>query len=486
MDIKIDTGLKEKISEFFIQTVSLLFFPEDNTFGKNKSGNFINIFLNKITKKNPKSIEIIVEICYNNKKAKKIIRFKADKELMFEVGRAFYDAASEITGIYPPWGIHTGIRPAKTAGDFLENNNFYEDKTLDILINNYLMNENKAKLALETYKNGKNAIHEISKKDFSLYVAIPFCPTRCRYCSFVSYSTPKLLKLIPEYIKKLILELELIGRIAQNLDLWLKSVYIGGGTPVTFNAGALKIILSAVRDNFDLKNILEYTVECGRADVITREKLEVLKSFGVGRISVNPQSLNDDILLKNGRNHTAEDFFKAFELAREIGIKNINTDCIAGLPGETGESMIDTIDQLAQLKPENITVHTLCIKKSAELKKRAEYVPDSPELNRVLETGYNILKNAGYKPYYLYRQKYSAGNLENTGFSLDGCECLYNIYMMDEIHTIFGAGAGAMTKLVKDGRIKRIANYKYPFEYIEHDFQIERENNKNKLKILED
>jgi len=233
-----------------------------------------------------------------------------------------------------------------------------------------------------------------------------------------------------------------------------------------------------------LKNILEYTVECGRPDVITREKLEVLKNFKVDRISVNPQSLNDDILIKNGRKHTAEDFFRAFELAKDTGIKNINTDCIAGLYGETGESMLNTVERLAQLKPENITVHTLCIKKSADIKKENIYAPDSPGLNYVLEAGYNILKNAGYTPYYLYRQKYAAGNLENTGFCLERRECLYNIYMMDEIQTIFGAGAGAVTKLVKNSRIERIINYKYPFEYIAHDFQIERD--KNKLEILQD
>ena len=484
MEIKIDGDLdfKAKISEFFIQTLSLLFFPNDNTFGKNKSGNFICIK----SEKNIKSIEIFVRICYNVKAAEKK-RVISGNDMKLEAGRAFYDAASEITGVRPPWGIFTGIRPAKLAGNIAGKNENGSDErmALDILTNKYLMSEAKAKLALETYRNGKNAVPNIGKKDFSLYISVPFCPTRCGYCSFVSYSTPKLLKLIPEYIKNLVRELEYIGVLTRKLQL--KSVYIGGGTPAVLSAGELEVILQSVRSNFDLANILEYTVECGRADVITREKLELLKSSGVDRISINPQSLNDDILLKNGRNHTAEDFYGAYELARNtFGTACVNADCIVGLPGETGEGMIDTIERLARLRPDNITMHTLCIKKSADLKKRAEYTPDSPELNRVLDESYNILKSAGYKPYYMYRQKYAAGNLENTGFCLDGRACLYNIYMMDEIQTIFGAGAGAVTKLVRGDRIERIANYKYPFEYIAHDFQIERESNKNKLEILED
>ena len=491
MEINISGSLRHGISEFIIQTFSLLFFPNDNTFGKNKSGNFINIFAEYIEH----NVEIFVKICYNGSIAEKssVVTRETDenKELLLSIGRVFYEVASEMSGVYPPWGIHTGIRPAKTAGDVFEASNFDETMAIDILTNRYLMNRNKAALALETYKNGRNVLekHSISDaSDFSLYISIPFCPTRCTYCSFVSYSTPKLLKLIPKYIEKLVCELEYVGAIARSLRLCLKSVYIGGGTPAILSPSELSSVLQAVCDNFDTSKILEYTVECGRADVITREKLEVLKNFGVDRISINPQSLNDEILSKNGRGHTVQDFFDAYNLARDVGIANINADCIVGLRGETAESMLNTIEQLAQLRPENITIHTLCVKKSAELKVKQKneniYTPTSPELSRVLDEGYDILKSAEYTPYYMYRQKYAAGNLENTGFSLDECECLYNIYMMDEIQTIFGAGAGAMTKLVRNGRIERIANYKYPFEYIEHDFQIKRDNHRVKLDIL--
>jgi len=344
------------------------------------------------------------------------------------------------------------------------------------------MHKNKAALAVETYKNGKNAIDET--EGFSLYISIPFCPTRCRYCSFVSFSTPRLLKLIPVYIEKLTEEIELTAKISRGKKL--RTVYIGGGTPTTLDCESLEKILNAVKNNFDMTNLLEYTAECGRADTITEEKLGLLKRFGVDRISVNPQTLNDDILKKIGRQHTSRDFFHAFETAGKTGIKNINADIIIGLPEETEESMINTVKILADLKPENITVHSLCIKKSSELKNQKYNISSSAHLNKVFEKSYNILRESGYKPYYMYRQKYASGNLENTGFCLENHECLYNIYMMDELHTIFGAGAGAMTKLVKNNRIERIANYKYPYEYIENDFQINRENNKAKLKILEE
>ena len=504
MKIIINDNNDNNVSEFYIQTFSLLFFPGDNNFGKNGAGeNYIKIFINK-NKKIENIVDISINICYNKKTVSKNKNCGINNDIIIDIGKLFYEAAVEITGYYPPWGIHTGIRPAKTAGDILEKNNFDENKTINILCDDYLMDRNKAALAVETYKNGKAAVEQLPPaspppsaysnfvrvrealnfKDFSLYISIPFCPTRCRYCSFVSFATPRLLKLIPAYIKKLGEEIELTAEITKNMTL--RTIYIGGGTPTTFDCESLEIILNAVKNNFDLTNLIEYTVECGRADTITENKLELLKSFGVDRVSVNPQTINDDILQKIGRNHTAGDFFKAFESARKAGIKNINTDCIIGLADESNSSMLNTIETLANLKPENITIHSLCIKKSAELKSEKIFNPYAPELNIVLEKSYDILKNAGYKPYYMYRQKYAAGNLENTGFCLDNCECLYNIYMMDELQTIFGVGAGAMTKLVRNGRIERIANYKYPYEYIERDFQINRENNREKLKILGD
>ena len=487
MKIIINGAIKDKIPEFYIQTFSLLFFPKDNIFGNNSaSENYIEIFIDK----DKYIVDISVRICYNRKTALKSARFADEPDMNYIIGagKVFYEAAGEITGIYPPWGIQTGIRPAMIAMNILEKNSFDEGKTINILCSNYLMQKNKAELAVETCKNGRNAIGNVANdsysSDFSLYISIPFCPTRCKYCSFVSFSTPRLLKLIPEYIKKLSDETRLTGKITKNMRL--KTIYIGGGTPTTLDCKSLETVLTSVKNNFDTANLIEYTVECGRADTITEEKLELLKSFGVDRISVNPQTLNDDILKKIGREHTVKDFFRAFETARKIGIRNINADCIIGLPDETEESMINTVEKLANLKPENITIHSLCIKKSADLKKEQNHISDLRDLNGVLEKSYDILKSSGYNPYYMYRQKYAVENLENTGFSLENHECLYNMYMMDELQTIFGIGAGAMTKIVKDGRIERIANYKYPYEYIERDFQINRENNKEKMKLLEE
>ena len=483
MKIATEGNLKNQIPEYYIQTFSLLFFPEDNFFGtRSQTKNSINISADKTGC----CTEFAVDICYgekNSSKSSKTNKIRSE-DLLLEIGKLFYAAAGEITGIYPPWGMHTGIRPAKTAGEILEKNNLDETKTLAILRGNYLMSEKKAALALETHKNGKAAAFGAGKKDFSLYISVPFCPTRCRYCSFVSFSTPRLLKLMPEYAKKLIEEIKLISEITQ--DMRLKTIYIGGGTPTALDASSLENILRAVGESFDFSDLSEFTAECGRPDTITKQKLDLLKSFGINRTSVNPQTLNDETLKKIGRCHTAKDFFAAFEAARQSGIENINTDLIIGLDGEQKDSMTATAKTLAALNPENITVHSLCLKKSSELKSEKTYNQTMPQLNETLDDIYDILKSSGYKPYYMYRQKYAAGNLENTGFCQAGRECLYNIYMMDERMTIFGAGAGAMTKIVKDGRIERIANFKYPYEYIGCDFQIKSEKNKNKLNILKE
>ncbi|MCL2158594.1 MAG: coproporphyrinogen dehydrogenase HemZ [Oscillospiraceae bacterium] len=481
--MKITIGGDQKISEFYIQTFSLLFFPEDNSFGKNGDGeNHIKIYADK----NNNFVDISLEIWYNNKIGSGSAKTTSEKpdDILLCVGRLFYEVASGLTGIYPPWGIHTGIRPAKTAGEILGGANDDEALAKKILCRDYLMSESKAELAIKTHKNGRAAAQGISKNDFSLYVSVPFCPSRCKYCSFVSFPTPRLSKLIPQYIKKLTEEIGLLGKLSRKMRL--RAIYFGGGTPSVLECGLLETIFVSICDNFDFSNLLEFTVECGRADTITKEKLMLLKNFGVDRISVNPQSLNDEILQKIGRKHTAEDFFRAFETARASGIKNINTDCIIGLADEAGTSVINTAKTLSGLKPENITLHALCIKRSSELKIEGTYSQANPDLNETLDEIYKILNSAGYIPYYMYRQKYAAGNLENTGFCQLGRECLYNIYMMDEHMTIFGVGAGAMTKIVRDGRIERIANYKYPYEYIERDFQISGEKNKNKLRLLED
>ena len=493
MKITINGSLKDCISEYYVQTFSMLFFPDDNVFGKNSaSENFIEVFINgqdnQPENKIKSGIDISVRICYNKMTENKIIscclmcdgseNFK--KELIIEVGKAFYTVAAKLTGINPPWGVLTGIRPAKIAEKaFKDAGN--KNAAVENMTEKYLMNEKKAEIAVETYINAKNIIdsdknltqgkHDINK-EFSLYVSIPFCPTKCRYCSFVSYSTPKLLKLIPEYMQVLMREIENISATVKENELILKTIYIGGGTPTILDCEALNMLLEKIEKCFDMSSIIEYTVEAGRPDTINKAKLDLLKKYGVDRISINPQTLNDDILKNIGRCHTSGDFFSAYKTARESGIKNINTDCIAGLFGEEKSSMIETVKKLVEIEPENITVHTLCIKKSAEIRTDGVgssniYMPYAPEVNYALEAIYEILYKNGYLPYYMYRQKYSVSNLENTGFSKKNHECMYNIYMMDELQTIYGAGAGATTKIVyPDGRIERIINNKYPYEYI--------------------
>ena len=246
------------------------------------------------------------------------------------------------------------------------------------------------------------------------------------------------------------------------------SFYIGGGTPTSFTADQLKMITDAVRESIDLSKVQEYTVEAGRPDTITREKLQVLFDAGVTRISVNPQTFNDEVLSNIGRKHTVADFYEAFRTAREIGFDNINMDLIAGLPGDTAESFADSLRQAIALDPENLTVHTLALKRSSELVTEKEWHKAALETVQMLDTASELLTKAGYKPYYMYRQSKCIGNLENVGWCKPGRECIYNVFMMEEIHTVLAAGGGAVTKL-KDPystKIERIFNFKYPYEYV--------------------
>ena len=496
-------NLKDFVSDFYVQTFSMLFFPEDSLFGKDDTGeNFIEVCADiaDIEDKANANIIISVKICYNKIVEDKTIscslggdssdnpeNFK--KELIVEIGKAIYAAASVLTGTKPPWGVITGIRPAKNAEKAFEAAAGIKSRAIEILTEKYLADEKKAELALDVYLNAKDIIYSQHKnsakinvnieneRDVSLYVSIPFCPTKCRYCSFVSYSTPKFLKLIPEYMQILLREIEDIGMTIKEKGLVLKTIYIGGGTPTILDCDALDLLLGKIERCFDMQNLIEYTVEAGRPDTIDRAKLELLARYKVDRISINPQTLNDDILINIGRRHTSEDFYAAYKTARDVGIKNINTDCIVGLIGEEKSSMIVTVKKLVELEPENITVHSLCIKKSAAIKtdgvsddsRDSIYKPYAPEVNEAVEEIYKILYANNYLPYYMYKQKYAVGNLENTGFTKKNRECMYNIYMMDELQTIYGAGAGATTKIIyPDGRIERVINNKYPYEYIKN------------------
>ena len=303
-----------------------------------------------------------------------------------------------------------------------------------------------------------------------MYIAIPFCPTRCDYCSFVSYTSPRLLSLIPEYLKRLRDDIAFTASLIRDLGLKVSTVYIGGGTPTVLEPDQLDGLLDSLYPLTE--NASEFTLEAGRPDTITAEKMKIAASHGVGRVSVNPQTLNDSVLAAIGRKHTVEQFFNAYGIARDAGIGTVNVDLIAGLPGDDPDSFENTCGRIAELRPENLTVHTFTVKKSAKFKEEGAFDREGKDAERSVSVSSRYASGAGYRPYYMYRQKNTVGNLENVGYSLPGCECMYNVYMMEEIHTVFACGASAVTKLVStpgaDGYrdIKRSFESKYPYEYL--------------------
>lgn len=379
-----------------------------------------------------------------------------------------YEIMQKLTGITPPWGRLTGIRPVKKVNALLDDG-YSKEEIFSTLKNEYDVSDKKLELAYNTAAVQKKYFDSLDKRSFSLYVSVPFCPSRCSYCSFVSHSieSPNAAKLLPEYAKKLCEEIRQTAQISDELGLKLDTIYIGGGTPTTLSAEQLSLVMGEIGKSFDISKIREYTVEAGRSDTITAEKLEAIKKNGATRISVNPQTMNDSVLKAIGRRHTADDVVKSFHLAREIGFDNINMDTIAGLPTDTYDGFVHTIDELCTLDPESITIHTLTLKRSSKLFREEERFVDA-RISDMVDYGQQKLCKEGYLPYYLYRQKNTVENLENVGFSKAGYECLYNIYIMEEAQTILAVGAAGSTKLVntETGKIERLFNYKFPYEYI--------------------
>ncbi len=386
-----------------------------------------------------------------------------------QMGRMVYSLFSEYTGFHPKWGVLTGVRPSKLL--IATEKRLGREKAEEYFYKDLLVSEEKYALARRVADCEQRIIALSKPNSFSLYISIPFCPTRCSYCSFVSHSvqTEKARALVPVYCNLLLKEIEEIGIIVKTLGLRLESVYVGGGTPTTLSANQLAELIASVEKNFDLSNCREFTVEAGRPDTITEEKLRVLMNSPVSRISINPQTFSDDVLKNIGRCHSAEETVTAFNLARKIGFDCINMDLIAGLPGDTEEGFGYSLDKAVSLDPENITVHTLALKRSSNLNGQDMRVTaeNAKRVDGMLRYTYGRLSEK-YRPYYMYRQSKSAGNLENTGWCKENTECLYNIFMMEECHTILSAGAGAVTKLkaYSGDLIERIFNFKYPFEYI--------------------
>ncbi len=391
-----------------------------------------------------------------------------DRETERHMAVLLWRMFAELLGYRPAWGILTGVRPIKLLGKLVEE--MGEEEAADFFENGFLVSRQKTELALDTLRNQKRLLSVSSPEAFSLYVAIPFCPTRCAYCSFVSSSVEKTLRLVPKYVDLLCGEIRRTGEIAAELHLRPASVYFGGGTPTVLSAEQLERLLRTVRESFDLSACREFTVEAGRPDTITEDKLDVMKRGGVTRISINPQTFNDAVLLEIGRRHTAAQTLEAFALARSRGFTDINMDLIAGLPKDDPASFRRTLEQAVSLSPESVTVHTLALKRAARLAQEDDAVPsgEGETVGRMIECADETLMQGGYRPYYLYRQSKMVGNQENTGWAKPGFECLYNVVIMEECQTILACGAGAVTKLrdLDSDRIERIFNFKYPYEYI--------------------
>jgi oxygen-independent coproporphyrinogen-3 oxidase len=385
------------------------------------------------------------------------------------MGRMVYSLFGEYTGFYPKWGVLTGVRPSKLLIN--TEKQMGREKTEEYFKKDLLVSDEKFNLARTVADCEEKIIATSEPKSMSLYISIPFCPSRCSYCSFVSHSVEndKARNLLPEYVSLLKKEISETGKIAQKIGVKLESIYIGGGTPTTLSAEQLKTIIDAVKDSFDLSTCREFTVEAGRPDTITEEKLLVIKNSPVDRISINPQTFNNSVLETVGRKHSAEDTIRIFNLARKIGFDNINMDLIAGLPTDTLDGFKYSLDTAIELDPENITVHTLAVKRASGIGQNSPEiaVKNATLASQMLDYAYDKLSGK-YHPYYMYRQSKSAGSLENVGWAKDGTECIYNIFMMEECHTILSCGGGAVTKLKapNESEIERIFNFKYPFEYI--------------------
>lgn len=390
-----------------------------------------------------------------------------DNELVS--AQLLYKLLCDFTGLTQPWGILTGVRPVKLLRRLAEESS--EEQAVKKFEKDFFVSNEKIALSRETEHNERKILELSKPESFSLYVGIPFCPSRCSYCSFVMASIERAEKLIEPYTKLLCEEIKRTAEIANKLGLRLETVYFGGGTPTTLSAEQLDTVLGTVNNSFDMSTCREFTVEAGRPDTIDIAKLFALKENKVDRISINPQTVNDEVLKTIGRKHTAQQFFDAFELARKCGFDNINTDLIAGLPTDTPESFKNSLDSIVRLNAECITVHTLCVKRASRLTTEGVTLDlqQARDAREMLAYTQNILGQNEYIPYYMYRQSRMVGNLENVGWSKKGFESLYNVYVMDETHTILACGSGGVTKLKRNNPdyLERIFNFKYPYEYID-------------------
>ncbi len=428
------------------------------------------IFLNEIDK-----IKSVCKIKYNNKEYKNDYEFKKFDSKFYNsysekyneniVLKSFYKCALNIKNIKLPWGVMCGVRPAKNISKFLEKD-LKKEEIFEMFGELYGADEKKLELAYEVSQNERKIIENTPKDSVSIYIGIPFCPTRCLYCSFVSTDIRVSGKYMNDFTDNLLTEIEKSAHIIKESNKKIDSIYIGGGTPTALDEFNLEKLLNKIYTSFDIENINEYTLEAGRVDTITHEKLKIAKKYGVKRISINPQTMNNKTLSKINRNHNEEDIKKAFEIAKKVGFWCINADLIAGLPDEDIDDFKYSLNNLIKLNPQNITIHTMCVKRASTLNFANINLTAAATVSDMVDYGYATLKANGYIPYYMYRQKYMIGNLENVGYSKQGYFSPYNVNIMEENQTIIALGGGGSSKIVKKDGIERIFNFKDPVEYI--------------------
>ena len=381
--------------------------------------------------------------------------------------QSYYLAAIQLLPKAPAWGALAGVRPTKiTTKHLLEGGT---PKSADKLMKDvYYVTEERRNLSVDCSLSTVNAVKLMEPEDISVYVGIPFCPTRCTYCSFVSRTIGKKTELLGPYLSALEREIRITADLMKKSGKHLRTLYIGGGTPTTLSTPQMIRLLDALRESFDFGRCIEFTVEGGRPDTLDAEKLRAIREHGADRMSINPQTMEDHVLRACGRPHKAEDVVRAYHEAVDAGFTAINMDLIAGLPRDDFDGFRRSLDTVAALNPANITVHTLALKKGADLFEKRGDLSTAEEVTRMVDYANQTLRGLSFKPYYLYRQKYMSGSFENVGWSRDGLDCLYNIYMMEELHTIVSLGGGGMNKVnLPDGTLQRFHNPKFPEQYIE-------------------
>ncbi len=416
-------------------------------------------------------LSAITEISAGGKKTRAVKRMQTKDESVRLRRRilqqSVYFAALPHLETVPAWGALSGVRPTKLSTQLLLAGG--SEKDADKLLKEvYFVTPERRKLAIDCSVSTVSAVKQTEDRDISLYVGIPFCPTRCSYCSFVSRTVGKRTDLLDPYLQALYKELECTGKLLASSGKTVRTIYIGGGTPTTLSSQQMAELLDAIGSTVDLSRCIEFTVEGGRPDTLDAEKLRTIYAHGADRMSINPQTMVDSVLKACGRPHTGEDILRRYRQAQDAGFKAINMDLIAGLPQDSLAGFRYSLDTVASLRPANITVHTLALKKGADLFEKRVKLPSYEEVAQMVAYANETLRALGYKPYYLYRQKYMSGSFENVGWSRDGLDCLYNIYMMEETHSILSLGGGGMNKVnLPDGTLQRFHNPKFPEQYIQ-------------------